>query len=648
MKELSYLRVATVAVDTSPAVIMQNKDKIIQSIEYCHGRGAQMVLMPRLCLSAATCGDLFLDELLLDSVKKAIIEIAEFTANKDMVLVLGAPLYSKASRRIYDTAVIINNGCVAGLVAAGTDNTQGVNNADRYFCDYIDDVDYIEIDEDVMPISTNARILCRLIDFDEILSINIGFSDEDNTVNISKLKPFSCNLILGNFSAKAGMTGVIANRVKTASELTNSLCILSNASNTESTTDFVYRPANIIAVDGQIIAGNNDANEKSVIADVDITPLLTGLKLKKIRHDDSHYYSNEIGLNIGSTLKYDKADVRYPKCPYLPDNKAHRQDTLDDIIYMQSLALSKRLSAIGIDKIVLGMSGGLDSTIALLSAVNTMEYMNVDIKNIHAVMMPCFGSSSRTADNALKLCNEIKISHRIINIKESVTKHLQDINHNIDDMNVTFENAQARQRTMVLMDLANDINALVLGTSDMSEVALGFSTYNGDHMAMYGVNNSLPKTVLRELIQHWAIIYKEKKKDKIADILLDIYKTPISPELLPPDQNNEISQKTEDILGPYELHDCFLYYLMKYKYSPQMIFQIACKTFEDEYSKKDILKYLDIFYRRFFSSQFKRSCSYDAPTILGITLSPRGGLVMPSDASAILYKDEINKMLKEL
>ena len=323
---------------------------------------------------------------------------------------------------------------------------------------------------------------------------------------------------------------------------------------------------------------------------------------------------------------------KFPKSPFVPENKEERDSNSEDVITIQSLGLKKRMAHVGCKYVVIGLSGGLDSTLAVLVACRTMDMLEISRENVIAVTMPCFGTTGRTHNNAVKLAKELGITLREINIKESVLTHLRDIGHDENDHNITFENAQARERTQVLMDLANEYGGLVIGTGDMSELALGFATYNGDHMSMYGVNASIPKTLVRQLVRYCAERADEEGKEVLAQVLIDIVETPVSPELLPTNEAGELVQKTEDIVGPYELNDFFLYNMVRWGMEPDKLFRLARTAFEDEYSNEEIEKWQKSFYRRFFAQQYKRSCLPDGPKVGSVTLSPRGDFRMPSDA----------------
>ena len=323
--------------------------------------------------------------------------------------------------------------------------------------------------------------------------------------------------------------------------------------------------------------------------------------------------------------------------PFVPRDERQRNRRCEEILSIQAMGLKKRLEHTGCHEAVIGLSGGLDSTLALLVTVRAFDSLRIPRSGIHCITMPCFGTTDRTYNNACTLAGKVGAKLREINIREAVTRHFEDIGHDMDKHDVTYENSQARERTQVLMDIANEVGGLVIGTGDMSELALGWATYNGDHMSMYGVNGSVPKTLVRHLVRYYADTCNEKE---LADVLLDVLDTPVSPELLPP-EDGQISQKTEDLVGPYELHDFYLYYILRYGYAPSKIYRLAIQAFKSQYDRETILKWLNVFYRRFFSQQFKRSCLPDGPKVGSVAVSPRGDLRMPSDASGRVWLEEL-------
>lgn len=638
---MSYVRVAAASALSKPAAVLSNCEEITACIKDCRSKGVQLLVLPKLSLSAATCGDLFFDEALLAEVKEALKQIVK--ASRDILVVLGLPM--KQNYEVYNAAAIINNQELIGFVHSGrfikSDFTKEENRT------YSFNEGILEVMGVQMLPNYKAKISCSQKDSEDIIDIIISFSDGDAVLDKELFRhEADINCILGAVPSRAGMRSLIKADLSFVSRLTASACIFSNASVMESSTDYVFEGELCIAESGEVTADNFTSFEQVLITDIDMDRIKASKKKRKYREDEDVFYEEIFEAKIESGQHLFKAQRRIPAQPYLPEDEERKRAYLEDILRLQYRGLSKRLRATGIEKVILGMSGGLDSTTALISIVHTFKLMGIDTKHITALMLPCFGSSDRTKNNALSLCEELKITYKIIDIKPSVLQHFIDIGHDENHFNTCFENAQARERTQVLMDMANDIGALVIGTSDMSEIALGFSTYGGDHIAMYGMNNSLPKTVLQELIKYMADEYKAKGEDRIAGLLTDIYHTPISPELLPT-KDKETVQKTEDIIGPYELHDFFLYYFLKYRYRPSKIFELSFHVFQEKYTRQEIIDCLKIFYKRFFAAQFKRSCSYDAPGLMGLSLSPRGEFNMPSDAVAELWLKEIEGLEKE-
>lgn len=638
------LRVAAASTGSQPAEVIANTEAIIECIRDCRNRGVRLLVFPELSMTAATCGDLFFDELLLSKVTEHLKKIVK--NSEDMLLVVGLPLLSKEEGKLLNAAAVINDKKLVGFVyhselespsfIPGTVIKERLWNREGEL-----------FGVPVLPCSSTV-LSCKLKGREDEIRVSIDFADEKTILKPGSLSHNAgIHCVMGAIPARAGLKESIRSNLKAASFLCEAVFIFANASSMESTTDYVFEGELVIAEKGELLSDNLNDFEQVTVSDLDSDSLRSASYLRKKSPYPDMEYDEVLEVEIVPGKTSDGTLRSLSSMPYLPEASLKKRGYLEDILRLQFKALSKRMRATGIKKAVLGMSGGLDSTVALLSTVHTFQQMGLDTANIHAFLLPCFGSGERTMRNALALCEKLNISYKIIDIREAVTRHLEDIGHDIGKMDTTFENAQARERTQVLLDLANDLSALVIGTSDLSEIALGFSTYGGDHIAMYGMNNSLPKTVLKELIGYLAEEYEAKGEAELAVLLTDVRNTPISPELLPP-KDHEISQITEDIIGPYELHDFFLYYLLKHRYGPRKIFELSCFVFSDKYEKKELINYMKMFYRRFFASAFKRSCSYDAPSLLGLSLSPRTEFRMPSDATAALWLDELERMEKEL
>ena len=416
--------------------------------------------------------------------------------------------------------------------------------------------------------------------------------------------------------------------------------LYANAGEGESTTDLVFAGQNLIAENGAVLEKAKDYTVRQVYAVLDLNRLRSERRRLTTFHTDSAGYEK-----IPFSLEMEETDLdrSFDPAPFVPHNLSERGKRCEEILTIQALGLKKRLEHTRCRNAVVGISGGLDSTLALLVAAKAFDMLKMDRKNILAVTMPCFGTTDRTYTNACEMAEALGVQLKEVDIKKAVYQHFSDIGQDAGKHDVTFENSQARERTQVLMDLANQSGALVVGTGDMSELALGWATYNGDHMSMYGVNASVPKTLVRHLVRYYA---DTCENEKLSEILLDVLDTPVSPELLPP-KDGEIAQKTEDLVGPYELHDFFLYYILRFGYEPAKVYRVANKAFEGVYDKETILKWLETFYRRFFSQQFKRSCLPDGPKVGSVAVSPRGDLRMPSDASARLWLDQLAELKAE-
>ena len=461
---------------------------------------------------------------------------------------------------------------------------------------------------------------------------------EDLWVNSPPSESLSANgaKIIFNLSASDEMIGKAEYRRTLIKARSGSLACAyayADAGLGESTQDMVFAGHDIIAENGSILAESKSFSKGLTIADIDIRKLDHERRRMNTFETENNLNSASFSLDIAET----KLNRYFPRTPFVPADKELLDNRCSEILTMQAVGLMTRLHHIGCKTAVLGLSGGLDSTLALVVTVRAFDMLGLDRKGIHTITMPCFGTTDRTYNNALKLSKAYGTTLSEINIVKSVTQHFSDIEQSAEIHDITYENSQARERTQVLMDKSNQLGGIVIGTGDLSELALGWATYNGDHMSMYAVNASIPKTLVRWLVKYEADI----SEGHLKKVLIDILETPVSPELLPPEQDGTISQKTEDIVGPYELHDFFMYYMLRFGFSPSKIFRIACIAFDGAYSKEIIMKWLKTFYRRFFSQQFKRSCLPDGPKVGTVTLSPRGDWRMPSDASVNIWMKEL-------
>ncbi len=600
-----------------------NAEKIIEIINDATKKGAEIIVFPELCITSASCGDMFKNGSLLISAKKALSRIIEETKNLNSTNIVGLPIASNG--KIYNCAVVFKKGEIIDV----TSKQLLSHNESRWFSFSNNKSEIIK--------AIGCTDNCQYSNSNNI-SVAIGkdlVTYDNNYSNEIVAIPFVFPEIIGYYDS-------IQNRLKSISKTKQNVIILASAGMGESSTDYAYAGATLIVENGKILAeGKRFSNKNSfIITDIDLN------QLKQEREHKENYInlSNiEPENNIELSYENDYENILRGKIrqnPFIPEDKDALSKRCEEIFNIQTYALIKRFEHTYCNKAVIGISGGLDSTLALLVAVNAFDKMGIDRANITAITMPGFGTTNRTYNNAVNMIKELGATFKEISIKDACLQHFKDIEHDINIHNVTYENSQARERTQILMDYANKISALHLGTGDMSELALGWATYNGDHISMYNVNCSIPKTLAKYMVA-WVA---QNNKGVIRDILMDVINTPISPELTPADENGNIKQKTEDIVGPYELHDFFIYYLLRYNFSVNQIFSLAKTAFEGKYENDYIKHWLKIFIRRFFTQQFKRSCLNDGPAVGVISLSPRGGLNMPSDISPNIWLDECDKL----
>ena len=636
-----FLKVAAATPVVKVADCKYNADQIITQIDECEQKEAKLVVFPELCITAYTCGDLFLHKPLLDGAMRELSRITAHTKGKDVVVVVGLPMMK--CQKLYNVAAVLHNGEVLAIVPKTHIPNYSEFYEARYFHEGNREVEYVDIDGKQVPFGTSIVLQCTNMPL-FTLAVEIC---EDVWVPIppSSYHAQAGAMIIANCSASDETTGKDSYRsalVENQSARLIAGYIYTSAGSGESTTDVVYSGHNMLCENGTMLAESGRfVNENHVTyTEMDLGKLeAERRRMMTYRMDKAEDYTfipftlQSVANEVALTRFVDKA-------PFVPSNKTEREKRCDEILSIQANGLRKRLVHTGCKSVVIGISGGLDSTLALLVTVRAFDMIGLDRKNIVAVTMPCFGTTDRTYNNAVNLTKKLGATLEEIKINEAVTIHLRDIGHDINVHDVTYENAQARERTQILMNVANKMGGMVIGTGDMSELALGWATYNGDHMSMYGVNCSVPKTLVRYLVEYYAMTFTDHE---LRDILLDILATPVSPELLPP-KDGEIAQKTEDIVGPYELHDFYLYYLMRFGYTPAKIMHLAEYAFKGEYDRQTIYKWLRTFYWRFFSQQFKRSCLPDGPKVGSVAVSPRGDLRMPSDAAVALWMEELDQM----
>lgn len=643
-----FLKVAVSTPDLKVADCQYNKQQLVKKTIEMDKKGVKLLVFPELSLTGYTCGDLFLQDTLLRGAKEALFAFVQETKQTEIVTVLGMPLEHKG--KLYNVAVVVDHGSIRGVVPKTFLPNYGEFYEARQFSPGIGEISWHMFENgEMVPFGSNQVFVDYVR---EQLCFAVEICEDLWMPNPPSTKLVSSNaLLVVNLSASNELTGKSQYRrelVKGQSARTICAYLYADAGEGESTTDMVYAGHNMIVENGILLAESRPfAADKDLITEIDLG------RLQSERRRMGTFFQRPEGEKYPALLQNscqfgkDEETVltrTYEKTPFVPADSEHREERCREIMDIQSNGLAKRLRHIGCRHAVIGLSGGLDSTLALLVTVCAFELLRLPREGIVCVTMPCFGTTDRTYDNAVKLASELGTTLREIPIKEAVLEHFANIGQDKDTHDITYENSQARERTQILMDIANQVNGLVIGTGDMSELALGWATYNGDHMSMYGVNCSVPKTLVRYLVQFFA---DTCGNDALKEILYDVLDTPISPELLPP-KDGEIAQKTEDIVGPYELHDFFLYYMMRFGFTPKKMFRLAVYAFEDEYDEETILHWLSTFCHRFFRQQYKRSCLPDGPKVGTVSLSPRGDLRMPSDASDALWKAELDSIRDSL
>lgn len=632
-----FVKVAAATPKIKVADTQYNAQAVIDCVKEACGNGAKIVVLPELCITGYSCGDLFLQDKLLQSAREQLGVIADRTADCDALIFVGMPL--EKEHKLYNVAAVVQHGQVLAFVP----KTYLPNYAEfyeaRHFASGEGQDGYCRYQGEDIPFGTDI-----LFDCDTVEGLVVGCEiceDVWTPAPPNTRHALAGATVMVNLSASNDLVGKDTYReelVKLTSARLIAGYIYASAGDGESTQDVVYGGHDIIAENGSVLAQSTPFTTGIIYADLDIA------KLRMERRKMTTYLPHEEILHdvIPFSLKVEetKFSRQFDRAPFVPSDKATREKRCEQILSIQANGLKKRYEHTGSKTAVIGISGGLDSTLALLVTVRAFDMLGLPRENIKAVTMPCFGTTDRTYDNACKLTHACEAQLQEVDIRDAVNIHFRDIGQDPDKHDVTYENGQARERTQILMDIANKTGGLVIGTGDMSELALGWATYNGDHMSMYGVNVGVPKTLVRHLVQYYADTCDH---EAMRSVLLDILDTPVSPELLPP-EDGVISQKTEDLVGPYELHDFFLYYMLRCSYTPSKIYRIARQSFAGVYEDAVILKWLKTFYRRFFAQQFKRSCLPDGPKVGSVALSPRGDLRMPSDACARIWLEELDTL----
>ena len=632
-----FLKTAAASPEIRVADCAYNAEQIIKTMRQAAAAGVRLLVLPELCVTGYTCGDLFLQSTLIEGAERAVLKIMEDSRGLSMVTVIGAPLVRDG--KLYNCGVVLLDGEILGVVPKKHLPNYGEFYEKRHFTPAPDGCGEIRLGARRYPFGNKLLFSCfDMPDF--CLGVEIC---EDWWVPSppSAAHALAGATVLANISASNETIGKAAYRrelVKGQSARLVCGYVYADAGEGESTTDMVYSGHNLIAENGSLLNESQLFSSGLTVSEIDVGRMRAERRRLTNFFEEmpKEYQTVEFRL----PMKECTLTRHVPEHPFIPLDKKERAACCEAILSMQSAGLSKRLSHTQAKTAVVGISGGLDSCLALLVAVRAMDKLKKSRSDIIAVTMPCFGTTERTRQNAVRLSKHLGVTLREIDITDSVLRHFRDIGHDEGDHSVVYENGQARERTQVLMDIANAAGGLVIGTGDLSELALGWATYNGDHMSMYGVNASVPKTLIRHIVGYAA---DTAKNAGLKEVLSDILNTPVSPELLPA-ENGEISQKTEQLVGPYELHDFFLYYIVRWGFAPSKVYRLACYAFDGKYDNKTLLYWLKNFYRRFFSQQFKRSCLPDGPKVGSVALSPRGDWRMPSDASAALWLSEIEEL----
>ena len=640
MKEYGFIRVGSIVNKLALANPMENAKELSKLIKEASKKDVSIVVTPELSLTGYTCGDLFLQSKLLDDSLKALEYLLNETKKLDIISIIGMPL--KHDNQLFNVAAVIRKGKILGIVPKTLIPNYSEFYEKRWFASSID-----LINKEINLLGNKVIIDSNIV-FKDNKNSDIAFGIEicedlwgvnNPSTNLALngatiiFNPSSSNEIVGKHNYRK-------NLVSMQSAKTISAYVYTSSGMMESSSDVLFGGSSMIYENGKLLKENNrfEIESSLITADIDIEILVNDrIKNRSYMGNVTNKSYQTIFVDIDNKLK--EIDRTYKQYPFIP-SELKKDESLSEIINIQASALARRLITIGYPKCVIGISGGLDSTLAFLVIVKAYEKLNRDMKDIIGITMPGFGTTGRTYKNAIKLVKEYGATLKEISIKEACLVHLKDIGLSSEDRSVTYENAQARERTQILMDVANIENGIVIGTGDLSELALGWCTYNGDHMSMYAVNASIPKTLVRHLVK-WIADNTEGNKKKVLEDILD---TPISPELLPPDKAGNILQKTESAIGPYVLHDFFLYHMLRYGSSPKKIYMLAKLTFKDSYTNDEIKKWLKVFIKRFFTQQFKRNCVPDGIKVGSISLSPRGDLRMPSDANYEAWLKEIDEL----
>ena len=632
-----FVKVAAVTPKIRVADTGYNAKVICQSVKEAAEAGAKVIVLPELCITGYTCGDLFLQEKLLREAKEELLHIAAFTTDMDAIVFVGLPLAYKG--KLYNVAAALNRGKILGIVPKTYLPNYNEFYEARHFTRGMEEVADVRLTEELtVPMGTRQLFTC--LELPELV-IAAELCEDLWTMNPPSIghAMHGATLIV-NLSASDETTGKPAYRRELVKgQSARLLCgyIYASAGDGESTQDVVYSGHNVIAENGHILKESERFGSGVICTEIDVKRIeAERRRMTTFEMADDSYVEVRFSLETEETALTRFIDPM----PFVPGNEADRIRRCDEILAIQAAGLKKRLEHTHCKTAVVGISGGLDSTLALLVTVRAFDLLGMPHDRIKAVTMPGFGTTDRTYDNAVSLIRCLGADFTEVDIKEAVNVHFRDIGQDPAVHDVTYENGQARERTQILMDIANKEGGMVIGTGDLSELALGWATYNGDHMSMYAVNASVPKTLVRHLVRYYADTCGD---EKLGAVLTDVLDTPVSPELLPP-EDGKISQKTEDLVGPYELHDFYLYHMLRLGFAPKKVYRLAKVAFDGVYDDETILKWLKTFYRRFFAQQFKRSCLPDGPKVGSVAVSPRGDLRMPSDACAAVWLQQLEEI----
>ncbi len=632
-----FIKTAVMTPKIKVADCVYNAGQICQELEAALAAGAKIIVFPELSLTGYTCGDLFWQETLLEAAREGLLKVMESTKGQEALVFAGLPW--EKDGKLYNAAAVLWDGKLLGLVPKRFLPNYSEFYEARHFTPGNEKPDMVEFHGKQVPFGSKLLFSCP-----DMPGLCVA---AEICEDLWAPNPPSTNhalagaTVIANLSASDEATGKdIYRRRLVESQSARLVCgyLYASAGDGESTTDLVFGGHNLIAENGTLLKESPRFTNEPAFAELDIRRLLAERRRMTtfVPAKDEDYRVIPFRLTPGPT----ELTRYFDPAPFVPSGREDREHRCEEILSIQAMGLKKRLEHTGCQSAVVGISGGLDSTLALLVTARAFDLQKIPREKITAVTMPGFGTTDRTYFNACELTRRLGATLREVSIRDAVNIHFRDIGHDPQARDVTYENSQARERTQILMDIANQSGGLVIGTGDMSELALGWATYNGDHMSMYGVNASVPKTLVRHLVRYYADTCKD---EKLASVLADVLDTPVSPELLPP-KDGEISQKTEDLVGPYELHDFFLYYVLRFGFDPGKLFRVAKLAFAGVYTADTILKWLKTFYRRFFAQQFKRSCLPDGPKVGSVAVSPRGDLRMPSDACARIWLERLENM----